>query len=301
MSEVEEVTKKPRSVDDTVGDPHQIVTGGYATVGRYGVIGDPVAHSRSPELHNRWFEEAEIPGSYERVLVSPEDLIRRGPSLPFEFAGLNITAPHKVDILGYVDRVDESAQEAGAANVLYRDEDKAWTAGNTDGEGFVRAIEEALGETIMAKDVVLVGAGGAARAVGARLVRGGVSSLTLINRSADKAARLCREVGGTGSLALLPDALDRLELSLDLLINCAAPAADDKLMGLDLSCLAPHAVVMDINYHKEDPVLLRRASDQGLFVVDGRSMFLWQAALTFEYWTGIVPDFDLGRSLLGMD
>jgi len=152
------------NMDDVLDDSDKIITGGFATVGRYAVIGHPISQSRSPELHENWFRGKGLPGTYEAVDIDAAELIARAPSLPYEFAGINVTAPHKVSILGFVDRIDRHAEAAGAANLIYRDKDKAWTAGNTDGLGMLRALEEATGETTLGKDIVILGAGGAASA-----------------------------------------------------------------------------------------------------------------------------------------
>ncbi len=286
-------------MDDSLDSSDKIITGGFATVGRYAVIGHPVKQSRSPELHESWFKEFGLPGTYEAVDIDPTELIARAPSLPYEFAGINVTAPHKVSILAYVDRIDPRAQAAGAANILYRDSDKAWTAGNTDGLGMLRALEEATGETTLGKDIVVLGAGGAARAIGAALSNVGVGSMIFVNRDLDRAKSVCESVGGTGTLPLHPDTLQSLEVSTDLLINTLPTVADKQLAAMDLEPLAAHAVVADLNYYVEEPILLRRAESIGLMTVHGRGMFLWQAAISFQSWTGQEPNLDLGRRLLG--
>ena len=281
-------------LDDVAGDRDQIVTGGFGAFGNYAVIGHPVAHSRSPELHSAWFRAAGKPGAYVRVDIPPEALVERAPSLPFEFAGVNVTIPHKVAILGYVDRVDPTAQEAGAANLLYRDEDKAWTAGNTDGDGYVRAFEEHFGEGVFGKDVAVLGAGGAARAIGSALVRGGAASVVYVNRTVAHARAL-------GDAAPLVDRVfDELDVSIDLVVNTLPPAAEPALSTLDLGPLPDRAIVTDINYYVGTPVLLDRARWRSLATMDGRGMFLWQAALSFERWTGQLPDLDVGRDVLGL-
>ena len=287
-------------IDDIAGDPNQIVTGGFASVGRYAVIGHPVEQSLSPQLHTAWFRAAQLPGDYSKVDISPEDLIHRAPSLPFEFAGINITMPHKQTILGFVDRVDSNAESAGAANILYRDEKSAWTAGNTDGVGFLQALQEATGEPTTGKDVVILGAGGAARAIGAALATTGLASLVFINRNLEKARTVSAAVGGTAVAELEPDVLQGLEVSVDLLVNTLPPAANLQLAALDIDPLPGHAIVTDINYQQAHPTLLRRADSAGLLTLDGRGMFLWQAAISFQCWTGVEPDMALGRSVLRM-
>ncbi len=287
--------------DDIVGDPRQVVTGGFAAVGRYAVIGHPVVHSQSPALHNAWFEDAGRNGHYVALDIAPADLVHRGPSLPFEYSGLNVTVPHKVAMLGHAKRIDGHAEAAGATNVLYRDEDQQWTAGNTDGRGFVAAVEEEMAESVMGKDVVILGAGGAARAIAAALVRGGTASVWIANRTLQNAERVSQAVGATGVAPLHAELLDILEVSVDLVVNTLPPEAEATVGSLDLTPLADHAVLIDINYYLRNRALLEIARKAGLMGLDGRGMFLWQAALSFEHWTGELPDLALGRRVLRME
>ena len=284
--------------DDIAGDPRGIVTGGMAAVGCYGVLGHPVRHSRSPALHRAWLRAARRPGTYDLVDIPDDHLVRRGPSLQFEFSGLNVTLPHKVSILGYVDRIDTHAESAGAANLLYRDADKAWTAGNTDGRGFTLALEEATGESVAGKDVVILGAGGAARAIGAAAIGDGAASVTLINRTLERAQAVAEALGGASVAWLGPRCLEELEVSVDLLVNTLPAQAEGLVAQLSLAPLPDHAEVVDINYHVHRPALLEAAREARLMAIDGMGMFLWQAALSFETWLGFSPDLELGRTVL---
>ena len=163
----------------------------------------------------------------------------------------------------------------------------------------LRALEEATRESTLGKDIVILGAGGAARAIGSELSAVGTSSLVFVNRTLEHAEAVSAAVGGTGVLPLHADTLRDLEVSADLLINTLPPEADKLLAGMDLEPLASHAVVADLNYYVENPILLRRAAAMGLATVHGRGMFLWQAAISFHAWTGEEPDLSLGRRLLG--
>jgi len=290
------------SVDDVSGDPSLIVTGGFRSVGNYAVIGHPIAHSKSPTLHNAWFKDKGLGFDYVALDIPPGELVLRAPALPFEYAGVNVTIPHKRAVLGYVDAVDPNAEAAGAANILYRDRDsKAWTAGNTDGDGFVMAFEEALGEPVSGRDVLVLGAGGASRAICAALVKHRVSSLTIGNRTLDTAVELGRHVGAHAAMSLGPTMIEACDRVPDLVVNTLPAAAEPFFHELDLHPLPDHAVVADINYHVGHPTLLTYAEDRGLWTLDGRGMFLWQAALSFEQWLGERPDLDVGRRILGMD
>lgn len=290
------------SVDDVQGDPSLIVTGGYRSVGHYTVIGHPIAHSMSPTLHNAWFADLGLAFHYVALDIPPDELVLRAPALPFEYAGVNVTIPHKRAVLGYVDAIDPDAEAAGAANILYRDrETKAWTAGNTDGAGFVASFEEALGEPVTGRDVLVLGAGGAARAIAAALVKHRAATITIGNRTRQTAVDLATRVGANQALALSPKMIERCDRMPDLIINTLPSAAEPFFHELDLTMLPGHTVVADINYHVRNPTLLAYAEDAGLFTVDGRGMFLWQAALSFETWLGELPDLDLGRRTLDME
>ena len=289
------------NVDDVAGDPTLVVTGGYRSVGRYCVIGHPIAHSMSPTLHNAWFAKEGLGFQYVALDIPPSQLVVRAPALPFEYSGVNVTIPHKVAILGFVDRVDADAEAAGASNLLYRaGETKEWTAGNTDGAGFVRGFEEEMGEPVTGRDVLLFGAGGAARAVAAAIMAQRPGSLTIANRSQEPAVALAKRVGATAALSLSADVIHRCERRPDLLVNTMSLDAEPFFDALELEALDDAAVLCDLNYHHRRPRLLQRGEDAGLFGIDGRGMFLWQAALSFERWFGTLPDLDLGRRVLGM-
>ncbi len=289
------------NVDDVSGDPRLVVTGGFRSVGHYTVIGHPIVHSMSPTLHNAWFAAKGLAFSYVALDIPPDELVLRAPALPFEYAGVNVTIPHKRAVLGYVDAVDPNAEAAGAANLLYRDRNtKAWTAGNTDGDGFVAGFEEALGEPVTGRDVLILGAGGAARAVAAALVKHRAASITIGNRTQQTAVELAGRVGANQALELSANLIARCDRVPDLVINTLPAAAEPFLATLDVSGLPDHAIVADINYHVRTPALLAHAEDAGLFTLDGRGMFLWQAALSFDTWLGELPDLDVGRQILGM-
>ena len=290
------------SVDDVSGDPNLIVTGGFRSVGNYAVIGHPIAQSMSPTLHNAWFADKGLGFSYVALDIPPAELVLRAPALPFEYSGLNVTIPHKRTMLGFADAIDADAEAAGAANIMYRDkETKAWTAGNTDGDGFIAGFEEAMGEGISGRDVLVLGAGGAARAISAALVRARVSSLVIGNRTVETAVELGRDVGANAAISLSGGMLEQLDVVPDLVINTLPAAAEPFFHALDLSLLGDAAVVADINYHVRHPTLLSNAEARGLMTIDGRGMFLWQAALSFERWLGEMPDLDIGRRILGME
>jgi len=289
------------SVDDIEGEPGLIVTGGYRSVGNYCVIGHPIAQSMSPTLHQAWFDDLGLSFRYVALDIPPGELVLRAPALPFEYSGINVTTPHKTSILGFVDRVDEDAELAGAANLLYRDkESKAWTAGNVDGAGFVKAFEEATGAPIFGRDVLILGAGGAARAIAVAVAQQRPNSIVIGNRTPAAAIELADRVGAAQALSLDADLIERCDTPPDLVINTLPPIAEPFFFELKMDTLQDQAVLADINYHVRNPGLLARGEAMGLFTVDGRGMFLWQAALSFQRWFGELPNLAVGRDVLKM-
>jgi shikimate dehydrogenase len=289
------------SVDDVQGDSDLIVTGGYRSVGNYCVIGHPIAQSMSPTLHNAWFKDMDLAFRYVALDIPAGELVVRAPALPFEYSGINVTTPHKTAILGFVDRIDEDAEGAGAANLLYRDkESKAWTAGNVDGAGFIAGFEEATGAPLFGRDVLLLGAGGAARAIAAAVAKQRPNSLVIANRTAAGAIELAKRVGAAQALSLDANVVARCDTTPDLIINTLPPGAEPFFFDLKMDGLQDQAVLVDINYHVPRPALLARGESMGLMTVDGRAMFLWQAALSFQRWFGDLPNMNLGRDVMGM-
>ncbi|MCO4770465.1 MAG: hypothetical protein KDA24_10590 [Deltaproteobacteria bacterium] len=289
------------SVDDIEGNPDLIVTGGFRSVGNYCVIGHPIAQSMSPTLHNAWFDDKGLGFKYVALDIPPEELVLRAPALPFEYSGINVTSPLKRAIMGFVDRIDQDAEAAGASNILYRDrETKAWTAGNVDGTGFVRGFEEATGAPLFGRDVLILGAGGAARAIAAAVALQRPNALMIGNRTPETAIELAKRVGATQALGLNDRIIERCEVMPDLIINTLPPIAEPFFFEMKLDALPDQAILADINYHVKNPGLLARAESMGLMTVDGRYMFLWQAALSFERWFGEMPDLEIGRNVLKM-
>lgn len=288
------------SIDDIQGDS-LIVTGGYRSVGNYCVIGHPVAQSMSPTLFAAWFADMGLGFRYVALDIPQDELVLRAPALPFEYSGMNVTAPLKTSILGFVDAIDADAEAVGAANLLYRDkETQAWTAGNVDGAGFVAGFEEATGAPLFGRDVLILGAGGAARSIAVSAAQQRPNSIVIGNRTPQAAVELADRIGATQALSLGPNIIERCDEVPDLVINTLPPVAEPFFADLEIGGLPDQAILLDINYHVSRPGLLARGEERGLMSVDGRPMFLWQAALSFERWFGAKPNMDIGRDVLGM-
>jgi len=266
--------------------PMPILTG-HARVA--GIIGWPVAHSRSPRLHGFWLDRHAIDGAYVPLAIRPEDFPAavRG-LLAAGFAGANVTIPHKRSAFALCDSVDPSAQRAGAVNTLVFRGGKI-EGSNTDGWGFLANLR-AHGVDPAAGPALVLGAGGAARAVAAALLDTGIR-VTIANRTPEHAEALARDLP---NLRVLPwgsrsDALP----DHALLVNTTSLGMQHHpRLQLDLSRAAPDLAVADVVYVPLETPLLAAATAHGLRAVEGLGMLLYQAVPGFRAWFGVEPQVD---------
>jgi len=259
------------------------------TTRRAFVMGHPIAHSRSPMLHGYWLDRYGIAGSYERVDVAPEDLGAFFAAYRESgWVGGNVTVPHKLAVIPYLDRIDEAATKLGAVNTIWWDDGRL-IGGNTDWVGFLGNLDElAPGWDRDAKKAVILGAGGAARAAAYALGERGLS-VALCNRTASKAEELAVHFGGMSGHGL--DALPALMGEADLLVNTTSLGMMGKPpLDVDLAPLKPGAVVYDVVYVPLETGLLKAAKAQGHRTVDGLGMLLHQAVEGFGHWFGQTPE-----------
>jgi shikimate dehydrogenase len=261
-----------------------------------GVMGWPVAHSRSPRLHGWWLERYGIDGAYVPMAVPPDGVAEAVRALPkLGFRGANVTVPHKEAVIAALDRLDATARRVGAVNTILVHEDGTLEGRNTDGFGFVENLRAgASGWTAATGPAVVLGAGGAARAVLVALADAGAPEIRLLNRTRERAERLADELGG--GLACPVRVLDwaaRAE-ALDgaaLLVNTTTQGmAGHPPLDLALDALPRAALVTDIVYTPLETPLLRAAAARGNPAVDGLGMLLHQARPGFEAWFGRAPE-----------
>ncbi len=255
------------------------------------VIGHPIKHSRSPLIHGSWIAEHGIAGSYEAIDVAPEQLpafverVRQG-----EFAGGNVTIPHKEAVFALCDSVDPLAKTIGAANTLVRQPDGRIHGFNTDYMGFLGNLDQnapGWGEGL--KRAIVLGAGGAARAILVALREQGVPEIVLLNRTPEKAEALAREIPGPFVPGALAD-YARYAPGAGLVVNTTSIGMHDtRFDDLDLRLLPRTALVTDIVYVPLVTPLLADARALGLNTVDGLGMLLHQAVPGFEAWFGVRP------------
>ena len=264
----------------------------HRSFGLAGVMGWPVAHSRSPQIHTHWLEKHGLPGAYVLLPVAPGTLNVALPGLAaLGFRGCNITIPHKVDAIALVHDVDAHARRVGAINTIVVQPDRSLRGMNTDGYGFIQSLLEASPAWVAdAGPITVLGAGGAARAVVLALADRGAREIRLVNRTFEKADALAKEFGAP--LKALPWAERHAALAdVALLVNTTSQGMHGSLaLDLNLDALPRRALVSDIIYVPLETPLLAGARQRGNVTVNGLGMLLHQARPAFEAWFGVLPE-----------
>jgi shikimate dehydrogenase len=259
----------------------------------FGLVGHPVRHSLSPSMHNALFREMGIDALYAAFDVHPDRADRVAEALrTLDLRGVNLTVPFKQAVLPHLDRVTRAVEEAGAANVVIQHEGFL-TGYNTDGEGFVRGVEEEFGPILRGARALVLGAGGAARAIAAGLADRGAAEVVFLNRTVSNAQSAASHLTGYFPRTAFraapfdPDGFLALSPAADLVVDATSGPAAPQVAALDLSRLPAHAVWCDINYWAKDPPGLSHARARGLRAQDGLPMLVHQGALSFELFTGV--------------
>src|SRR6266508_5921381 len=269
-----------------------------------GVIGDPVAHSRSPAIHNAAFAELGLLARYELWPTTAADLAERVASLRAEhILGANVNLPHKVAVLELLDRLDPAVSVIGAANTIIREADGTLTGANTDAPAFLASLREDGGYEPAGQTAVILGASGAARAAAVALVGAGIARLCVVNRSMEKAEALLDDVlaaanAGPLLFALTPGDAELADTlaSAGLVVNATSVGWHGDETPLPAELLPPGALIFDLVYRSTR--LLRDAAERGARPLDGAGMLVRQAALAFERWTGRPAPLDVMRAAM---
>jgi shikimate dehydrogenase len=259
-----------------------------------GVIGHPVAHSRSPALHGYWLKRYGLKGCYIPIDIAPVDLPELIHTLPrLGFVGLNVTIPHKESILQIADIVTDRAALIGAANTLIFRRDGKIHADNTDGSGFIANLRQNAPHWAPASGpAVVLGAGGAARAVVAALIEVGVPEIRLANRTRPRADGLRSDFGAKVQVHEWVQAGNILEDVVTVVNTTSLGMTGKPDFRVPLDRLNPKALVTDLVYTPLKTQLLIEAEAMGCTTVDGLGMLLHQAAPGFERWFGVRPEVD---------
>ncbi|MEM7138514.1 MAG: shikimate dehydrogenase [Myxococcota bacterium] len=271
-----------------------------------GIVGFPVAHSKSPEMHQAAAADLGVALDYQRFEVSPDNLERVVATKHRQgIDGYNVTVPHKEAILTLLDEVSPEARAIGAVNTVVQTT-RGYLGHNTDAPGLVRSLADA---SVLLDDsrVVIVGAGGAARAAAVGLAEAGASEVTILARRTEQADRLVEaiteHIGCPIESAPLSEAAWYFD-SATLLVQATSatlesnPNADAFAASLPIDQLPDEAAVVDLVYKPRKTAVLARAEQRALRTIDGLGMLLHQGAIAFEMWTGKAPSLDVMRRAL---
>lgn len=259
------------------------------------LLGNPLGHSISPPMHNHVFDTLNLDYCYLPVEVSEQNLGFVFDGLKrMNVGGFNVTIPHKINIMRYLDQLDPIAHAIGAVNTIHLENGK--TIGyNTDGEGFICSLTEQTGMDVQEKKFYLLGCGGAARAIAITLAYKGAASIYLSNRTLEKAVDLAEEINSKVSpCAQAVSSPDQATLALaesDVIINCTniGMHPNDKKLPINPGLIKPHQIVADIVYNPLHTRLLKEAQARGCQIVPGLGMLVHQGAAAFRIWTGREP------------
>jgi len=267
-----------------------------------GIIGDPIEHTMSPVMHNAAFQQLGLDYLYVPFRVKQGELAKAIEGVrALNIRGLNVTIPHKVAVIQFLDELDHLAEKIGAVNTIVNN-DGVLTGYNTDGAGFLQALLEGNIEP-KGKNIVILGAGGAARALSFFLADRG-ANLVILNRSLelDWAKELASRISQIFAMEVEALELNRENLAAalgkaDILVNATSvgmtPDIDQTLVTSDL--LKSELIVFDIVYNPIKTKLLREAEAAGAETISGVDMLVWQGALAFEKWTGVKAPVELMR------
>jgi len=259
-----------------------------------GVIGHPIAHSKSPQVHGHWLKKLGLPGHYIPMDVSGENLEHVIRTLPkMGFVGANVTIPHKERTLDLVDQVTDRATLIGAVNTLIFRDDGTAIGDNTDGYGFIENLRQGAPEWQPdAGPAVVLGAGGAARAIVASLLDAGVSEILISNRTRVRAEQLREDFGSRLTVVEWVQAGNILEDGATVVNTTSLGMTGKPELRVPLDGLNKNAVVTDLVYNPLKTDFLAEAEKLGCTTVDGLGMLLHQAVPGFERWFGLRPEVD---------
>ena len=266
-----------------------------------GLIGNPVEHSFSPQMHNAAFKALNLDYTYVAFDVNPADLktaINGAKSLNIK--GFNVTIPHKINVMKYLDKLDDIAKLIGAVNTIDFKDLKGY---NTDGIGAIKAIEEI--DSVKNKNIVIAGAGGASRAISFYLAKYGADKITILNRNIDKAKNLANDILNSNLIEdIKTDSISQINDYLndsDILINTTpvgmSPNINDKPIAT-ADNMHEDLIVFDAVYNPNETVLLKEAIKANAKPVYGIKMLLYQGAESFKIWTGQNPPIDVMEDIL---
>ncbi|SHE77208.1 shikimate dehydrogenase [Seinonella peptonophila] len=267
-----------------------------------GLLGHPVSHSKSPQMLNAAFSYHRLPYVYLAFDIAPDQLKEAVAGIKLlRFQGFNVTIPHKISIMDYLDEIDSVADAIGAVNTVIERNGRL-IGTNTDGKGYLRSLEVEMGISVDQESVVMIGAGGAARAVGHALVSHGVKQLTILNRTNEKAEYLATHLSQwlpSIQVGTLKDGKKILE-NATCIINTTSVGMHPRIheMPIEADWIPSHCIVSDLIYAPVKTALLKAAKAKGARIQNGLGMLLFQAAIAYEQWTNQIAPIEIMRQTL---
>lgn len=258
-----------------------------------GVIGNPISHSKSPIMHNYWLKKYNINGQYLPIEVKEEhfrDVLRNLYKMGFR--GVNVTIPYKMEAYKAVDNLTDNAIKCGSVNTVIIDDDGNLYGDNTDGYGFIQNVLDHYPEFDFSNGkTVILGAGGAARAVTSSIVDKGCKELVIVARTIENAMEIVQTIKGNIIVVGWDDREKVLEGDTNLLVNCTPLGMVNKPeLEIDISLLSPNALVIDVVYNPLETEFLKKAKLHGNKTLDGIGMLINQARPAFETWFETTPE-----------
>lgn len=264
-------------------------------MGIYGVIGYPISHSMSPLMHNTEFQAFGMESYYTAFSVHPDELKNAIDGIrALNIKGINVTIPHKVAVIDWLDEVDEEARLIGAVNTIINKNGRL-IGSNTDGQGYLRSLLSVVNSSLTEKNMLVIGAGGAARAIVTSLARHGVKNIEITNRTMSKAEHLVQHIKPYVSARSLTlnEAEERLS-DYEIVINTTAVGMSPNVTQIPIRVdnLRKGTIVSDLIYNPLTTLFLKKAEEKGAITDNGVGMFVHQGALAFKKWTGIDPNIE---------
>lgn len=266
-----------------------------------GVMGHPIAHSKSPHMHNRALIVQQLPYIYLAFDVHPKQLPNAVDGMRALGArGWNVTIPHKVSIMPLLDEVSDDAREIGAVNTVVNDGGRL-IGTNTDGTGYLRSLQEETGLDVSDQRVLVIGAGGAARGVAYALAKAGAANIVIANRTLEQAEQLSTLISHiTHVKAIQLGEIGNWINDRTLIVNTTSVGMHPNVDAspLEATVLPEGVIVSDLIYNPPKTMLLKQAEKRGCVIHNGLGMFVHQGALAYEKWTGVKPPTGVMREVV---
>lgn len=276
-----------------------MISNGHLSV--TGLFGHPVGHSRSPQMHNAAFSALGLPYVYHAFDILPERLENAVDSIrTLGIRGVNVTIPHKVEVMEYLDHITPEAEMIGAVNTILN-QNGSLIGHNTDGKGYVRSLIEETNISLGATQAVILGAGGAARAVATALALEGTRQIFIANRSVDKGKMLAQRISKIRPAEYMPfEEIPDIIAQAGLIVNTTSLGMHPNMQDtpLDAALLREGQIVSDLIYNPMETRLMREARQKGAIPHSGLGMFVYQGAEAFTLWTGLKAPIQIMRQTL---